>query len=80
MSKKKPSKIHPKYKTKYRVRNRREHEQALLARGDLTLWFDEAAVAAWEPKPSGVPERPRSYATLAIEPALAVRLGDYHPI
>jgi hypothetical protein len=28
---------------------------ALCARGDLTVWFDEAAIAAWNAPPSGRP-------------------------
>ena len=74
MSKKKRSKVHPKYKTKYRVRNWKEYDQALVSRGDLTIWFNEDAVAAWEPEPSGARGRPRSYSMLAIETALALRL------
>jgi hypothetical protein len=30
-------KIHPKYKTKYRVSNWAEYDQALVKRGDITL-------------------------------------------
>ena len=71
---KKRSKIHPKYKTTYRVRNWSAYEGGLVRRGDLTIWFDDAAVAAWEPPPSGAPGRPRSYSSLAIETALALRL------
>ena len=74
MSKKKRSRIHPKYKTKYRVRNWHEYDQGLVSRGDLTIWFNDEAIAAWEPEPSGGPGRPQSYSTLAIETALALRL------
>ena len=31
--------VHPKYKTKYRVTNRAEYDQALVNRGDITLWI-----------------------------------------
>jgi hypothetical protein len=34
---KKRSKVHPKYKTKYRVRNWREYDRAFVAQGDLTV-------------------------------------------
>jgi hypothetical protein len=36
---KKRSKIHPKYKTTYRVRNWSTYERGLVRRGDLTIWF-----------------------------------------
>jgi hypothetical protein len=55
MSKKKRSRVHPKYKTKYRVRNWKEYDQALVSRGDLTIWFSDEAISAWEPAPSGGP-------------------------
>ena len=32
------SRVHPKYKTKYRVENWPEYDQALVRRGDVTLW------------------------------------------
>ena len=70
----KRSKVHPKYKTTYRVRNWGAYDRGLVHRGDLTIWFNDAAVAAWEPAPSGVPGRPRRYSSLAIETALALRL------
>ena len=41
------SKVTPKYKTKYRVKNWREYEAALKKRGDITVWFDEDAINAW---------------------------------
>ncbi len=34
----KRSKVHPTYKTKYRVRNWPEYDRALVRRGDLTIW------------------------------------------
>ncbi len=71
---KKRSKIHPKYKTGYRVRNWGEYDRALVRRGDLTIWFDEAAISAWELGPAGARGRPRVYSALAIETALTLRL------
>ena len=43
------SKVHPTYKTKYRVANWSAYDRALLRRGDVTLWLAPEAVAAWEP-------------------------------
>ena len=61
----KRSKVHPKYKTKYRVRNWPAYDYSLVARGDVTLWitpealdykspikYEQAALAATE-IPSG---------------------------
>ena len=36
------SKVSPKYKTKYRVKNWPAYDIALRNRGDITVWFDEA--------------------------------------
>jgi hypothetical protein len=41
MAAKTKSKVTPKYKTKYRVKNWPTYEAALRNRGDITLWFDE---------------------------------------
>ena len=37
--------VHPRYKTKYSVGNWREYEHGLRARGDVTIWFSEDAIA-----------------------------------
>ena len=49
------SKVTPKYKTKYRVRNWAAYEAALRQRGDITVWFDEDAVGAWNAEAGGRP-------------------------
>ena len=41
------SKLTPKYKRKYRVKNWPACEDSLRKRGDISFWFDEAAIAAW---------------------------------
>ena len=38
------SKVTPKYKTKYRVKNWPAYEAALRKKGDITLWFDQEAI------------------------------------
>ena len=43
------SRVHPKYKTKYRVSNWAEYDQALVQRGDITLWISEDAIVSWKP-------------------------------
>ena len=48
------SKVHPRYKTKYRVANWAAYNQALVRRGDVTVWVSSEAIAAWD----APPERP----------------------
>ena len=47
------SKVHPTYKTKYRVANWPTYNQALVQRGDVTVWVSSEAIAAWTPGRSG---------------------------
>ena len=68
------SRVHPKYKTKYRVQNWREYERGLVRRGDITVWLSPAAIAAWRPNRTGRPGGQRRYSDLAIETALTMRL------
>ena len=68
------SRVHPKYKTKYRVRNWRDYERSLVQRGDLTLWLSADAIATWTPALSGRPGGPRKFSDHAIETALTLRL------
>ncbi len=67
------SKVTPKYKTKYRVKNWAVYEAALRKRGDVTLWFDEDAIDAWNAPTSGRPGGQRRYSDLAIVTALTLR-------
>ena len=68
------SRVHPKYKTRYRVGNWPAYERALVQRGDVTLWLSPDAVAAWTPGLSGRPGGPRKFSDHAIETALILRL------
>jgi hypothetical protein len=68
------SKVHPKYETKYRVGNLAAYEQALVQRGDVTLWLSADAIAAWRPSPSGHPGGQQRFSDLAIKTALTLRL------
>lgn len=61
-------------KTRYRVRNWSSYNQALVARGDVTLWFDQDTTQGWYW--SGAPTRagnPLVYGDAAIQCALALR-------
>ncbi len=68
------SRVHPKYKTKYGVKNWASYDRALVQRGDITIWLSPDAIATW--KPAGVGRRggQRKYSNLAIETALTLRL------
>ena len=68
------SQVHPKYTTKYRVGNWSAYEQALVQRGDVTLWLSADATDAWRPSPSGRPGAPKTFSDCAIETALTLRL------
>ena len=68
------SRVHPRYKTKYRVGSWPEYERALVQRGDITLWLSADATDAWTPSPSGRRGAQRKFSDLAIETALTLRL------
>ncbi len=68
------SRVHPKYKTRYRVTNWSEYDQALVERGNITLWSTPEAIKGWKAKPSGQRGAPQKYTDLAIETALTLRL------
>ena len=74
------SRIHPKYKTKYRVKNWASYDRALVRRGDITIWLSPAAIAAWEPDRAGTRGAQRKYSDLAIESALTLRLLFHRPL
>ncbi len=74
------SKGHPTYKTKYRVANWPTYTQALVRRGDVTLWLAPEAIAAWTPRRSGRQGGQRRYSNLAIETALTLRLLYHLPL
>ena len=74
------SKVHPTYKTKYRVANWRADNQALVRRGDVTVWWSSEAIAAWTPGRSGRRGGQRRYSDLAIETALTLRLLSHLPL
>ena len=52
---------------KYHVRNWAEYNEGLRRRGDLTVWFDEEAIANWMADKTGKPGGQRVYSDLAIE-------------
>ena len=62
------------YTFRYRVRNWSDYNRALIARGRLTFWFDEDAVAAWRnADPPKGPGAPKGYSDTAIQCALILK-------
>jgi IS5 family transposase len=62
-----PKRPRLKRKRQYRICNWSEYNAALVARGSLTLWVDEAAVSDWHNhQHSGRPGKPRTYSDLAM--------------
>ena len=60
-------------KQRHRVTNWAEYDAALRQRGSLTVWFTEAAVAAWRAEPRTTPGGQPHYSALAIATALTLR-------
>ena len=54
------------YKTKYRVANWPTYNQALVRRGDVTVWLSSEAIATWTPRRSGRRGGQRRYLDLAV--------------
>ena len=74
------SKVHPTYKTQHRVANWPAYNQALVRRGDVTVWVSSEAIAAWTARRSGRRGGQRRYSNLAIETALTLRLIYHLPL
>jgi IS5 family transposase len=68
------SRVHPTYKTKYRVGNWTEYDRSLVQRGNITLWISDDATRSWVPECSGRRGGQQRYSDLAIETALTLRL------
>ncbi len=55
------------FTVRYKVRNWAEYNRALIRRGQLTLWIDEAAVDAWNHAGNdGGRGRPKVYTDAAL--------------
>jgi hypothetical protein len=74
------SRVHPTYKTKYRVTNWAPYDRVLVGRGDVTLWVSPAAIATWEPAGVGTRGGQWKYSDVAIETALTLRLLFHLPL
>src|SRR4051812_23306294 len=60
-------------KQRRRITNWAESDAALRQRGSLTVWFTEAAIAAWRAEPRTTPGGQPHYSSLAIVTALTLR-------
>lgn len=62
------------FKTSYKVTNWSEYNESLVRRGDVTFWFDEDVIDAWE-HDNDEPKigRPFTYSDTAIECLLVLR-------
>jgi hypothetical protein len=60
-------------KQRRRVTNWAEYDAALRQRGSLTVWFTEAAIAAWKAAPRTTPGGQAHYSALAIMTGLTLR-------
>ncbi len=74
------SRVHPTYKTRYRVGNWPEYDRSLVQRGDITLWISPDAIESWRPTPSGRRGGQLKYSDVAIETALTLRLIFHLPL
>jgi hypothetical protein len=74
------SRVHPTYKTRYRVGNWPAYDRALVQRGDITLWLAPEAIATWAAVGVGTRGGQLQYSDLAIETALTLRLLFHLPL
>lgn len=68
-------------KATYRIKNWKAYNRSLINRGNLTVWFDDDAVAAWHnTKPTGRKGRTPIFSDSAIETALVLRSLFHLPL
>ena len=60
----------------HKVTNWAEYDAALCQRGSLTVWFTDAAIAAWRAEPRTTPAK---CAHRVADPAESLATGVYHP-
>ena len=67
-------------RSKRRVTNWSEYNEALRQRGSLTVWFTEDAIAAWKAASRTTPGGQPHYSDLAITTALTLRAVFHLPL
>ena len=61
-------------KQRYRVTNWSEYDRALVNRGNLTIWFDDASIRdQWTPPPPVGRGKPGLYSETAIQTCLTIK-------
>jgi Transposase DDE domain len=59
---------------RYKIRNWSDYNQSLINRGNLTIWFDDGVIQAWNTvEPNGRRGRDKTFSDLAIECVLTLR-------
>ena len=74
------SRSHKFTRPKYKVTNWPEYNDALRQRGDITIWFTDAAINEWKPAKAGQRGRPQAYSDHAIETAILIRQVFHKPL
>jgi hypothetical protein len=65
-------------KKSYKVTNWHQYNEALVARGSVTVWLGDEVLAAWnQPVHSGKAGHPKTYSDIAIQTALTMQ-AIYH--
>src|SRR5512143_3781365 len=68
-------------KRRYRIRNWREYNAALVERGSLTVWFDETHQKQWyAAERSGRRGAPKRYSDVAVQCGLLIRAVFHLPV
>src|SRR5512143_3693012 len=68
-------------KRRYRIRNWREYNAALVERGSLTVWFDETHQKQWyAAERSGRRGAPKRYSDVAVQCGLLIREVFHLPL
>ncbi|MEK7306847.1 MAG: IS5 family transposase, partial [Nitrospirota bacterium] len=68
-------------KKKYKVRNWKEYNQALVDRGKIFFWITEEAIRNWEEQQkTGKRGKPRTFSNTAIETALTLQQVFHMPL
>jgi hypothetical protein len=68
-------------KKKYKIRNWREYNQALVDRGDIQFWVSEEAIKNWEEKrKTGKRGAPRTFSNTTIETAVTLQQVFHLPL
>lgn len=61
-------------KRRYKLKNWRAYNEALVNRGSLTLWFEDSQIERWhQPERSGYRGSPMRYSEVAIQCGLTIR-------